>query len=73
MRRKEAGGCGGKKVKLEAGMTYLTARAWRAVRRGRTAATAAPPEGPILFELPRGTAGRGACARVRPRYAQHFA
>ena len=33
------------------GGRYLRLRAWRAVRRGRIAATAAPPAGPILLEL----------------------
>ena len=33
------------------GWGYSRPRAWRAVRRGRIAATAAPPEGPILLEL----------------------
>ena len=33
------------------GERYPRARVWRAVRRGRIAATAAPPEGPMPLEL----------------------
>ena len=33
------------------GWRYWRARAWRAVRRGRIAATAAPPEGPMSLNL----------------------